>query len=85
MALRPHHLSTTDDNPILMGNVKSADITGSETYVHMTVGGNDWTLLKHGIHAFRGENSIGLTFDAKDMMLFDQNGNNLALIAAEAA
>jgi glycerol transport system ATP-binding protein len=85
MALRPHHLAITDDNPVLTGSVKSADITGSETYVHMTVGGNDWTLLKHGIHTFKGGSSIGLTFDAHDMMLFDQNGNNLALIAAKAA
>jgi len=61
-----------------------AEITGSETFLHVRHGTDKWVALVHGVHHYPAGSSIDLWLDPKHIYLFDADGQ-LALPAAYAA
>ena len=60
-----------------------AEITGSETFLHLTHGRDKWVALIHGVHHFDPGTEIELWLDPEHVYLFDPDGR-LALPAAYA-
>lgn len=55
MGLRPHHLSlapTSSQSIAVPGEVRIAEITGSESIIHATISSQFWVSLSHGVHRF---------------------------------
>jgi glycerol transport system ATP-binding protein len=61
-----------------------AEITGSETFLHLAHGPEKWVALVHGVHDFEPGADIALWLDPAHVYLFDADGR-LALPAAYAA
>ncbi|TCO74128.1 ABC transporter ATP-binding protein [Rhodovulum euryhalinum] len=61
-----------------------AEITGSETFLHLTHGADNWVALLHGVHHFDPGTEISLMLDPAHVYLFEADGR-LALPASYAA
>ena len=61
-----------------------AEITGSETFLHLTHGDDKWVALIHGVHHFDPGTEIELFLDPSHVYLFDAEGR-LAMPASYAA
>ena len=73
-ALRSHHvsLSASDTHRFtLPATVGSSEITGSETYIHVSTNGNNWVVLTHGVHRVSSGQNITLHIDPDNLYLFD--------------
>jgi len=73
-AVRAHHvsLSQTDKHSIPMrAEVGTSEITGSETFVHVSAGGNRWVVLTHGVYRVEPGEDITLYIDPASVYLFD--------------
>jgi glycerol transport system ATP-binding protein len=87
LAFRPHHLRLqrrTADAHAYKLEVVSTDITGSETFVHMTHGDLRWVMLAHGVQAFAPGASITVYLEPADVMQFNADGSAMTP-AREAA
>ncbi len=77
IGFRPHHLSTrkeaATDVP-LHAHVKVTEITGSESYVHVTYAGANWVMLTHGVHAIEPDKALTLHLDTRHLLVFDAQG-----------
>lgn len=60
------------------------EITGSETFLHLTHGGDRWVGLVHGVHDLQPGQEVSLWLDPAHVYLFDAEGR-LAAPAAYAA
>ena len=88
IGVRPHHLRPGEGPAgtiTLAGEVEVSEITGSETYVHLDVGGRDWVMLLHGVHAFAVGEHVPFHFEPARALVFDEGGAVLALPEREAA
>lgn len=84
---RPNHLNLnaeSDQSMALTCTLGIAEITGSETFLHLHHGDDKWVALVHGVHDFEAGSDIALWLDPKHIYLFDADGQ-LALPAAYAA
>jgi glycerol transport system ATP-binding protein len=61
-----------------------SEITGSETFLHLTHGGDRWVGLIHGVHDLQPGSEVSLWLDPVHVYLFDAEGR-LAAPAAYAA
>ena len=59
--------------------VAVTEITGSETFLHLTHGGDRWVGLVHGVHDLDRGTEVDVWLDPAHVYLFDQGG---ALVAA---
>ena len=85
-AIRPHHLSLqrTETHYIeLNAVVSTSEITGSETFIHVDVGGNRWVVLTHGVHRVEAGQSLSVFIDPDTLYLFD-NTDALARVPSFA-
>ncbi len=76
VGFRPHHLSLAGDKDSvpLRAQVKVTEITGSESFVHLTHAGQSWVLLTHGIHAIEPAAEIDVHLDTRHLLVFDTAG-----------
>jgi len=66
--------------------VRVAEVTGSETYVHLTVGGMDWVVLTPGVQRPEPGQEVTLWLDPQRCLVFGADGRLAAVAAlAEAA
>lgn len=88
MGFRPHHLRLGAGNPgdfRFRVQVSSTEITGSESFVHVTRGGGErWTMLLHGIHHFEAGADLDAHVRPADVLLFDDAGAAISSSPAAA-
>lgn len=74
LAFRPHHVSLTQTENhyvAVVAKVGTSEITGSETYVHVTCAGAHWVVLTHGVHRVNNGDDITVYLDPSRFYLFD--------------
>ena len=86
LAHRPHHLSLAPGaNTVpLRARVTVTEITGSESFVHLRHGGDDWTMLEPGVHAPEEGAEVTVHLDPARLMVFDEAGRAVGPDAAPA-
>ncbi|MEM7742569.1 MAG: ABC transporter ATP-binding protein [Pseudomonadota bacterium] len=86
---RPNHLSLGAHRPDAMDfacEVIGTEITGSESYVHVTHGTDRWVALIHGVHDLPGGEQRTLWVDPAHVYLFGEDESLISAAAyAEAA
>jgi glycerol transport system ATP-binding protein len=85
LGLRAHHLALAPRETTQCsfdGVVQLAEISGSETYVHVSAGGTSLIAQMPGVHQFVLGQACTLYFSPKDLHCFDVDGN--LLVAAES-
>lgn len=88
LAFRPHHasLSQTDQYRIpVNGTISTSEITGSETYIHISVGTSHWVVLTHGVHKVHSGDAITVYLDPARYYLFAGQDGALAQTPAKTA
>ncbi|KZD00481.1 MULTISPECIES: ABC transporter ATP-binding protein [unclassified Thalassospira] len=82
LGIRANHLSvdpTGDDTIAMQGQVELAEITGSETFVHVHFNDVSWVIQEEGVHNPRLGEATQFYVDPTRLFAFDANG---ALVAA---
>ena len=77
LGIRPHHLSLSASpghTVSVEGVIGTSEITGSETFIHVDVGGEKWVVLTHGVHRLTSGSTITVHLDPSRFYLFDANG-----------
>jgi len=72
-AIRPHHLSlsASDTHTVaLPATVGTSEITGSETFIHLSVADNRWVVLTHGVHRVNAGETITIYMNPDHLYLF---------------
>lgn len=81
LGVHPHHLtlgSIREDSIAISGLVQVAEISGSESIVHVDVAGNSWVSETQGIHPFVVGESTNLQMQVNRCLYFDQDGGLVA-------
>jgi glycerol transport system ATP-binding protein len=78
IAFRPHHLflerkRETTDMIHVKAKVVVAEITGSESYIHIDVAGVRWVVLAKGIHNYDVHETLEVFLDPATFYVFDRN------------
>ena len=78
VGIRPDHLRLASDGDptgqVLEGEVLLAETTGSDTYVHVRVGSNEWVAHLDGLQALAPGARCRLAVDPGDLLLFPADG-----------
>lgn len=78
VAIRPHHLSlaaTATHVASLPVHIDSTEITGSETFIHVSTANESWVVLTHGVHRVHKGDTLTVHLDPSRFYLFDSNGD----------
>lgn len=78
--IRPDHLSLQSNEPeeiVLNATVDLAEISASETYLHVTVGERSWVAHVRGIHPMHTGTSIEIYLPLNKLFVFGTEGNAL--------
>jgi glycerol transport system ATP-binding protein len=81
IGFQPHHLSSsrpTADAVSVPAKVIVTEITGSESFVHLTFADARWVMLAHGIRIYEPDETIEVFIDPRHVMVFDQDGRSMA-------
>ncbi|MFA9419976.1 MAG: ABC transporter ATP-binding protein [Gammaproteobacteria bacterium] len=81
LGIHPHHLSlgASRDNCItISGIVQVAEISGSESIVHLDIAGNPWVSESQGIHPFVVGETAELQMQTERCLYFNDEGNLVA-------
>jgi len=76
--LRPHHLSLKDseqETVKIKAEVEIAELSGSESVVHLNVRGNAWVSENTGIHSFEMGEQTDVYMHVDQCLYFDQAHN----------
>jgi glycerol transport system ATP-binding protein len=76
-ALRPHQLSLTprnDPRSCINGVVQLSEISGSETYLHLSTGATSLVAQLPGVHPFELGQTCTLYFALEDLLCFEPDG-----------
>jgi len=76
IAFRPHHLCLrrkSDSAISVKAKVVVAEITGSESFIHIDVAGMRWVVLARGIHDLDINETIEVFLDPSKFYVFDRN------------
>jgi len=76
IGFRPHHITLVPDNDesvSVTGKVVVTEISGSESVIHMSVGGDNWVSLSHGIHPLKRGEAVELYVQTDHCFYFDEN------------
>ncbi len=92
LAFRPHHVSLTQTErhsvPV-NATVGTSEITGSETYIHVTVdmggGKAHWVVLTHGVHRVNNGDAIMVYLDPSRYYLFAGSDGTLSRAPVHSA
>lgn len=77
LGFRPHHLSldSGDRHSIsLEGTVEIAEISGSETFIHLDVGAHQWVSQSHGVHQLDVGQKLTVSVNPNRFILFAPSG-----------
>ncbi len=81
LGFRSHHLVLGEGAPgsiRLHGQVSIAEISGSETFVHVDVGPHRWVSQSHGVHRIDVDTGITLSVSPGKFILFTEDGRRIA-------
>ena len=81
VAFQPHHLSLERRNVAAVSvpaKVTITEITGSESFVHLTYADARWVMLAHGIRVFEPDATVEVFIDPRNLMVFDETGRAAA-------
>ncbi|WP_259779504.1 ABC transporter ATP-binding protein [Aestuariispira ectoiniformans] len=81
VGVRANHLgmSQSSDNDIAMqGQVELAEITGSETFVHVHYNDVSWVIQEEGVHDPRLGDNVTFYVDPARLFVFERRGNLIA-------
>jgi glycerol transport system ATP-binding protein len=88
LAFRAHHLRAGPGSARALSfkvTVISTEITGSESFVHVSFGGQRWVMLTHGVHIHSPGAALDVHIEPEHVMAFDATGKALAPARREAA
>lgn len=88
IGFQPHHLSLQPASAgaaAVTARVEVIEITGSETFVHLTFADARWVMLAHGVHSFDVEDQIEVFIDTRHIMVFDETGRSVSPAHRQAA
>ncbi|MBB5752690.1 ABC transporter ATP-binding protein [Prosthecomicrobium pneumaticum] len=77
VAFQPHHLALAAQTPgaiPIRAKVTVAEITGSETFVHLAFADARFVMLAPGIHDLEPDTAVVVHVDARHLMMFDGAG-----------
>ncbi len=79
LGFRPHNLSLAagPGTVVLEATVVVTEITGSESYVHLTHGDAKWVMLTKGIHDFATGTALNVHLDTRHLLVFDDAGRTV--------
>jgi glycerol transport system ATP-binding protein len=81
LALHPHFVTPKKQGRAsgrVSGNVLVTEISGSESVVHVDVGGHTWVSQSHGIHPLRVGERASFHADVAHALFFDTDGRRVA-------
>jgi len=81
LGIHPHHLSLgagQNDSITISGIVQVAEISGSESIVHVDIAANSWVSESQGIHPFVVGETAELQMQTGRCLYFDDDGNLVA-------
>jgi glycerol transport system ATP-binding protein len=81
LGFRPNHLHLTrqdGDTVSISAHVKVVEITGSESFVHVTREGANWIALAHGVHDLGPGAAVELFLNPARIFVFDAEGRLMA-------
>ena len=84
---RPNHLHLSKPTPAACAFkciLGISEITGSETFLHLTFGDEKWVALVHGVHHYGIGDAVELWLDPSHLYIFNADGQ-LALPASYAS
>jgi len=59
------------DRHAFHATVTVTEITGSESFVHLTRDGSNWVAVLHGVHEFEPGQTLDAVLDPNDVFVFD--------------
>ena len=74
LAVRPHHLSrerVSAQDVEVSGSVSVTELTGSETFVHFSMGAHPWVALLHDVQDFAIASTVNFFIEPRHLFLFD--------------
>lgn len=80
IGIRPHHLTPRDqgNGATVEGRVLVAELSGSESVVHVDLGGRTWVSQSPGIHPFEVGSTARLRVDVDRSFFFGDDGRLVA-------
>jgi glycerol transport system ATP-binding protein len=81
IGLRPHHVTPekeSESSGVIDGKVLVTEISGSESVVHVDVGGQTWVSQAHGVHPYRVGEPTKLYADTSHALYFGADGRLVA-------
>ena len=88
IGFRPHHLSPKpigDHGVALKATVVVTELTGSESFVHISHDLQRWVMLAHGIHEYEAGQPIEVHLDTRHLMVFDETDKLICAPSQQAA
>ena len=88
LGFRPNHLYLRRPNAdavALSGTVRAVEITGSESFVHLTHGAHYWVALAHGVHDLSPGAPVEVYVDPHRMFVFGAGERRVAAPSRAAA
>ena len=76
LGFRANHatLSRSDDSEIeIPASASLAEVSGSETFIHLTYGGADWVVQEEGVHSLRIGDAINVYLKPERFFLFGED------------
>ncbi|KQT26901.1 MAG: ABC transporter ATP-binding protein [Bradyrhizobium sp.] len=74
VGFRAHQLGLANgqtDRHAFHATVTVTEITGSESFVHLTRDGSNWVAVLHGVHEFEPGQTLDAVLDPNDVFVFD--------------
>ena len=74
VGFRAHQLALANgqtDRHAFHATVTVTEITGSESFVHLTRDGSNWVAVLHGVHEFEPGQMLDAVLDPNDVFVFD--------------
>jgi len=75
--IRAHQFSLTrgsDKDVEMEAVVELGEISGSETYIHMSKNGTSWVVVEQGVHTFRLGEIVRVFVDPERIFVYDPSG-----------
>jgi len=81
LALHPHHVSPDKHSElagVVKGRVLVTEISGSESVVHLDIGGHTWVSQSHGVHPYKIGDTATFHADVERALFFGSDGRLVA-------
>jgi glycerol transport system ATP-binding protein len=87
IGFRPHHLTLARESEsavAIPARVLVTEITGSESFVHLSFADARWVVLAPGIHDYEADTQIEVYLDPTNLMVFDRDGRAASVLKVAA-